>query len=667
LFNIIVNVKKVFAYDEFLGNVTRPELFEITDFKVPTITIHLNDYDYSYLFNAIQCEKDTSSNFMKRNMDCYTTPWVDLNYALNRTISKKYIDKSKITEKADIELIVSVLNTKTHNITISEFENLIVTYSKFTLKEIFTYPYGLASVPSTTNFKTEDATMTFDLEGEKETFNKIKFSIGGRSTRYYSKLGFNINIKGKVLLHDSKQLRLRAEAVDSTFIRDKLAYDLYHLIDLPTLSANYARLYINDTFMGFYLLRDAMKSHWVEQNFGEKGTKHLYSCDHSYGDNLFFNCVNDDTEVQDDDWKGFLSQLENAKDRKDLEKFFDVEIYVRWQVSRYLFGSWDHNTHSHNNVVYMLHNEEKHSDLWIPLLYDFDMNFGHRRVANTTKTFEEEVVDPINPLYELIGLNDESEELRVVMEDIIRKAFNPMLLLPCIDQLKHFIGDYILEDRTPDENGHKPGRFDRTTRFAEETFDYEAFNKNSEFTTLKVKQIYEDRGASSYNILGIKTWVIERFQFACKTYHLDCSFAEDFLRSPYAVDHTIDTMTYEDREYGCNGTSYSCCVLTTTVVTTDGTGKWGIEGNQWCLMKEDKTSSGNCYRCCSNPKTTVYSVDKKGQEWGIEDNQWCGINAVQKCPKGGEYPCCKSCTVVFTDSTKWGVEDGKWCSIPSTC
>lgn len=435
--------------------------------------------------------------------------------------------------------------------------------------------------------------------------------------------------------------------------------------------------------MGFYLLRDAFKSHWVERNFGEKGTKHLYSCDHSYGDNLFFNCVNDDTEVQDDDWKGFLKQLEKAKTREDLEKFFDVDTYVRWQVSRYLFGSWDHNTHSHNNVVYMLHNEEKHNDLWIPLLYDFDMNFGHRKVANTTKTFEEEVVDPTNPLYRLIGLNDQSEELRTVMDDIMRKAFNPALLLPRIDQMRTFLEEYVREDRTVGENGFKPGRFDRTARFAEETFDYDAFLENSEFTTITVKQIFGDESYSSYNILGLKTWVIERFQFACKTYNLDCSYAKEFLDSPYALEHINTKKTYEDREYGCNGTSYSCCILTTTVITTDSSGKWGIEGNQWCLIKEDKSESekpvsGECwakaqgYKCCEKASTTSIYTDDQGKEWGVEKNEWCGIITdtaanEKQCPQSDKYPCCSGCTVVYTDTTKWGVENGSWCSIPNSC
>jgi len=44
-----------FAYDKFFGNVRRAELFEKTDFKVPKITINLNDDDYRKYFLTYKC------------------------------------------------------------------------------------------------------------------------------------------------------------------------------------------------------------------------------------------------------------------------------------------------------------------------------------------------------------------------------------------------------------------------------------------------------------------------------------------------------------------------------------------------------------------------------------------------------------------------------------
>jgi len=515
------------------------------------------------------------------------------------------------------------------------------------------------------------------IKSEVKNFKKVKVTIGGRSTKNYSKLGYNINIKGGEDLYGVKQLRLRSETVDPSFIRDKLGYDLHRLIDLPSLSANYAKLYFNDHFMGFFLFRDAIKSHWVEQNFGEKNTKHLYSCDSTFGNNTFFNCVNDDTEVIDSDWKSFLKKLENSKTREDLEEFFDVKTYIRWQVARYLFGSWDHATKGHNNVVYMYHDTTTNNDLWIPLLYDFDLNFGCRSHINTTYTFDEDVVDKNNPLYKILDINGESEEVRSIMDEYMRKAFNPGLLLPRIDQLKTFIDPYVKEDRTPDENGFLPGRLAKTGINGEDLFDYESFLKNTEFTTIKLKSYGAHEVYSGYSIIGVKKWIIERFKAACSYYDLDCSYADDILASPYANEYEVDTYKIEARSKGCYGSKYPCCIFdTTTAIMRDEDGKWGYEGSRWCLMKDEevKYKKGECwsesegYACCKYRTTTVYTTDSSG-EWGVEGGQWCGITDYQKCPGfSSEYGCCTGCEATYTDiDGGWRKENGKWCSIPYSC
>jgi len=675
----LLNVKKVFAEDDFLANASRPEFFSITDFKIPTFTVNMAEEDYNNFFLAAQCNRDTHPNYMKRNEECYTAPWVNLTESLESVISKKYIDVDTLKKSKDYDIVEKALDSsKDYKISLSEFENIIVNYSNFTLEEIFTHPYGVLKVPSQV-FNITNPTLTFQLNDDIKTFKKVKISIGGRSTRNYAKLGYNVNIKGEDDLYGVKQLRFRSETVDPSFLRDKIGYDVHTVLDLPSLSANYAKLYFNKHYMGLYLVRDAFKSHWIEQNFGEKDTKHLYSCDSTYGENKFFNCINDDTEVIDSDWEKFLHKLENAKTREDLEKFFDVKTYIKWQVARYLFGSWDHATKGHNNVVYMYHDTTTQNDLWIPLLYDFDLNFGCRAHTNTTLSFDEDVVDPNNPLYKILNINGESEEVREIMEDFMRKVFNPVKLLPRIDKLRDFIDAYVKEDRTPDKDGNLPGRLARTFTDAEDVLTYESFVKNTEFSTVKLRQIAVRGEVIGYNALGLKEWMIERFRAACTYYSFDCSYADDLLESPFVKGYEVDYVRVESKNLGCFGTEYACCIFDTTkVVYTNEDGHWGLEGSRWCLMPEEviKYKEGECwseaegYPCCTSRSTTIHTVDSKGKEWGVEDGHWCGITGYQKCPGfSREYSCCtESCKVTTTDSTgDWHVENGRWCSVPYTC
>jgi len=686
---IAVNVKKVAALDDFFGNVTRVELFENIDFKVPTLRIHLDDTDYKNLFWGYECKKDMTPGFLKRNEHCFTAPYVDLNYATRRTFQdKEFIKKSAITNPADLELVQNTIDNK-HNITLEEFENIITKYSNFTLETIFSLPYKLA-IPAEKYFEAEKASMTYELDDDIQEFPNVKFKIGGRSTTFFSKVGYNINIKKGGVLYGAKDLRLRAVTVDPSFMRDKLAYDLHNKIEVPCISANYAKLYINDTFMGLYLLRDAYKSQWVQNVFGEKGTKHLYTCSNEYASegNAFFKCVNDDEDVTDDqDIKNFLKKLENSKDRKDLEEFFDVKNFIRLNAARYLFGSLDHITGENNNMLYMYHDVSSGNDLWIPLIYDFDMNFGNFKKPNTNRSFDQEIFEAKNPLYTMLNLNDKSEELIGVMDEIMRTAFNPNILLPRIDQLRAFLDPYVLEDRTPGENGLLPGRFDIGVGRPHDLFNYEDFINNSEFTTVKARQ-YWDNFSGTYEentALGLKQWIIERFKFACDYYKMDCSYADDILNSPYANGYEVSTTLREQRNEGCKGTGYGCCIFKDTIVeTVDESGKWGHEGNEWCVIdfdeeEEEPTYDENCWSlsqgfpCCKKETTPIDYVSKStGYEWGIENGNWCGITDKQRdrqknCPMNEGYTCCKGCDIYYTDEFEWGIEGGNWCIIPYSC
>ncbi|ORX76759.1 Arabinanase/levansucrase/invertase [Anaeromyces robustus] len=77
--------------------------------------------------------------------------------------------------------------------------------------------------------------------------------------------------------------------------------------------------------------------------------------------------------------------------------------------------------------------------------------------------------------------------------------------------------------------------------------------------------------------------------------------------------------------------AYSNCNSTCRVVTVEDGVSWGVENNDWCIIKPSlcNTSDPNnkCfsypdYPCCE--ECNVYEEDDSGK-WGIENNQWCGI------------------------------------------
>jgi len=134
-------------------------------------------------------------------------------------------------------------------------------------------------------------------------------------------------------------------------------------------------------------------------------------------------------------------------------------------------------------------------------------------------------------------------------------------------------------------------------------------------------------------------------------------------------------LTYKTVSASCfaEKLGYSCCEGC-EVVTTDESGEWGVEKNNWCGIPDScKGSSATCWSlpdfpCCTG-KEVVYT-DSSG-DWGFENNDWCGIipdgeEDTDKCWSLPQYPCCTdSKTAVVTEDSlgKWGIENGEWCGI----
>ncbi|ORY55058.1 hypothetical protein LY90DRAFT_507297 [Neocallimastix californiae] len=149
-------VSNAIATDKFFGDIKRAEIFEKTDFVVPKITIDLSNVDYNQFFLKYQCERDMNIRYLTKNEECYKASWMNYDSILENAFNLEFIDKSKITESKDLELI------KKSNKTLSEFESIISKYTNFTIEEILSTGYGLFKIP---DYEVDKAGLTFDVDG----------------------------------------------------------------------------------------------------------------------------------------------------------------------------------------------------------------------------------------------------------------------------------------------------------------------------------------------------------------------------------------------------------------------------------------------------------------------------------------------------------------------
>ncbi|KAG4094768.1 hypothetical protein H8356DRAFT_1400594 [Neocallimastix lanati (nom. inval.)] len=496
-------------------------------------------------------------------------------------------------------------------------------------------------------FKTKKASLTVEINGEKLQFDKVTFSLAGQYSRELIKPNFNLKIRGGKNLYGRSQFKLRSDYTEPTFLRSKLTSDIHNRLGLPSISANYATLYINDEFMGLFVLTDAIKQSWIKFVYGEEDSQSLYQCSSS---NLTFNsrhgCGNEDSDFKDyTDWMDFLTKLDAAESASDIEDFFEVDNFIYEMAIEYLIGGWDHIQQiGHNFYMYKQTNGK-----WKYFSYDYDHEFG----INIDRVFVAYIFEDLPERYEAINTDypsysfaewtmpyhiidililKDSTRFDEALKDIVTRAFNPATLFPRIDELKEFIKPYVIIDKTPDENGNRPGRINVS---AEETYTLEEWDANSEFTSISTIQ---------YNAYGIKYWILAKYRYVCKAYGMECDpiyMDEDYQ---YPIDKKVQFTGYysnnNDKENECwsEQLGYPCCNSgNKEVVFEDENGNWGIspKTNDWCGIRSDVPS----YR----DKSVCWS-----EELG--------------------FPCCVECKVEFRDTNgAWGVENGDWCGILPRC
>ena len=392
--------------------------------------------------------------------------------------------------------------------------------------------------------KVKNATMVVEINGEEKEFNKVSFDIGGSSARTYGRQGFNLKIRDKKkTLYGRTQFRLRSDPRDATYLRSKLCCDILNRMDIPSISAGYIKLYVNDEYFGFYVFMDAPKLPWVEQVFDEKDTKNLYKCK-SGGQFLTLQmnsdlCENENEEVTDrTEWTNLLTALDNAQSVEEIEDIFDVDQFVYLAIFDYLVGAWDHYFHSgHNYSMY----KNKNTNKWTMIYYDFDSDLGEDILGfefanpfpNPDKNFPHYTVqDWFNLPFHMIDIAilKNLPDFETKLAQVVNDVFNPALLFPHIDELKDFIRPYVLFDKTPGENGINPGILN-----LENIADYsmEQWDANSEFTTINEPSI----GSDAY---GIKYWILERYRAVCNHYNLSCDPVYMDENYEYPIDKDVE-------------------------------------------------------------------------------------------------------------------------------
>jgi len=252
-------------------------------------------------------------------------------------------------------------------------------------------------------------TIEFDFYSpyEKHHFTNASLSLSGQGTMDLDKKPYKIDLspdesdKKNSELKNRKEFKLRSLRFDESYVKNKLVTDIAESLGLPVTQSAFCRLYINGKSYGLYELADMYKKKFVRRFFNveKKGGQYYYGSFYKgssgkfpaflYSD--FPGSSNPDEEIADiydsiippsagydphQDIKGMIAWAESLPDnasKEEIEKKFDIEMFLKSMILEYLNCHWDGYLGNGNNFyIYAPPNNGPYH----MITYDFDLAVG---------------------------------------------------------------------------------------------------------------------------------------------------------------------------------------------------------------------------------------------------------------------------------------------------
>ncbi|KAI8991221.1 coth protein-domain-containing protein [Mycotypha africana] len=126
-----------------------------------------------------------------------------------------------------------------------------------------------------TDIDVEGLKMAYISAEEVKTFDGVRFSVSGHSTRNMPKLAYSIKLPKKQDLYNYRRFKLRANAMDPSYMKENIGYSVANAVGLPASEYSYVRLYINNQPIGLFGFVEHLKNPWIRNEFanGDKDYK----------------------------------------------------------------------------------------------------------------------------------------------------------------------------------------------------------------------------------------------------------------------------------------------------------------------------------------------------------------------------------------------------------
>jgi len=376
-----------------------------------------------------------------------------------------------------------------------------------------------------------------------KTFKNAELAISGQSTRFVPKLSFKIKglkDENNKELYGRSTVKLRAEHMDPSFLRDKLYGDILNSLGVPAVQNSFSRLFINGEPLGFYGLSDSISSDRYLRDTFNKGEKYsqvnpLFKADFCptceggvaygdlgyYGDDpntpmySIYTYKGEDSDTVDNNAKiaeqliPLLKEIDNYKNNQANELPIDADSFSKYMVTEFLAGGIDNYWNKPGNY-YLFKDSNKNK--WYFHDSDFHFTFGvggntnemmNTPLAQYPPLTEENVTKERAPLDALRA--HQADKFTEIIDRLVKTSLNPSAYNPRLDSLAKLVKDDAYWDFTLPKTNPSPSA-DVDLVYTNEDFDSHALSDqaNANVETMPIRAFLNGRLSNVAKELSIQ-------------------------------------------------------------------------------------------------------------------------------------------------------------------
>ncbi|KAF9976816.1 hypothetical protein BGZ73_007723 [Actinomortierella ambigua] len=339
---------------------------------------------------------------------------------------------------------------------------------------------------------TTKATVRFINDDTIYTQTNITLKTSGKSSKEFAKQSYKLSFDDKYnqTFFHRPNIKLRAEATDPTYLRERIYIDMLNAAGIPTQQGAYVRLFINNEPYGLYLMVDDVKKSFIRQTILQdddtKPVGTLVQCNAAskadqadlvykgptnatYSDDAYILVT--DPPATGDPLGGLIAFMKDLQDYNpastpDPVNYWnstrlELDGFLRNMVLEYLGGAFDMYWMAGSN--YFIYQNPVLNNRWQWIPTDYDGTFGSGFPTNVLTTYHNYYnFQPDHPLVSKLIIQTPAIQalFNETLKTFVQWTFKPEAMNARIDAIHNMIAEDVAWDiATPKKSPGKQTGF----------------------------------------------------------------------------------------------------------------------------------------------------------------------------------------------------------------